>query len=214
MRRRSRRAEHRRCISATPQRLLWSIATGAEGDHFRSPISSSLPIDSTSLQVVRDDYALLGGASRNEGTDAAWEWQILCRPTKSINGCTRGNASGRREMERDEGGCTYARTRFIVTDQHVCPQGVIVGTGVIAIGMWSLLSPSDPPRCDRPIRQISKILFNSPECALRFTAERAFVGQGAASGAVRLAPSIGLYKRGFLRRFTGSTVQHLALELF
>ena len=63
-----------------------------------------------------------------------------------------------------------------------------MGTGVIAIGMWSLLSPSDPPRCDRPIRQISKILFNSPECALRFTADRAFVGQGAASGAAPTLP--------------------------
>jgi hypothetical protein len=39
------------------------------------------------------------------------------------------------------------------------------------------------------------------------------VGQGAASGAVRPAPAIRRYKRGFLRRFTGSTVQHLALEL-
>ena len=39
------------------------------------------------------------------------------------------------------------------------------------------------------------------------------MGQGAAFGAVRLAPSIGLYKRGFLRRFADSTVQHLALEL-
>ena len=77
----------------------------------------------------------------------------------------------------------------------------------------SPLSPSDPPRCDRPIRQILKILFHSPERALRFTADRAFVGQGAASGAVRPAPAIRRYKRGFLRRFAGSTVQHLALEL-
>ena len=109
MRRRSRRAEHRRCISATPQRLLWSIATGAEGDHFRSPISSSLPIDSTSLQVVRDDYALLGGASRKEG------------------------------------GCTYARSGLIVSDQHVCPEGVIVGRGHCEWDLVPLLSPSDPP---------------------------------------------------------------------
>ena len=76
-----------------------------------------------------------------------------------------------------------------------------------------MASPFAPPRCDRPIRQILKFLLNAPECALQSTADRAFVGQGAAFGAVRLAPSIGLYKRGFLRRFAGSTVQHLALEL-
>ena len=77
----------------------------------------------------------------------------------------------------------------------------------------SSLSPSDPPRCDRPIRQILKILFHSPDRVLCFRADRAFVGQGAASGAVRPAPAIRRYKRGFLRRFAGSTVQHLALEL-
>jgi hypothetical protein len=46
------------------------------------------------------------------------------------------------------------------------------------------LSPSDPPRCDRPIRQILKIVFNSPDRVLRFTVDRAFVGRGAAFGAV------------------------------
>ena len=37
----------------------------------------------------------------------------------------------------------------------------------------SPLSPSDQPRCDRPICQISKILFNAPDCALWFTVIRA-----------------------------------------
>ena len=56
-------------------------------------------------------------------------------------------------------------------------------------GVPSPLTPSDPPRCDRPICQILNILFNSPDRALRFTADRAFVGQGAASGAARPAPA-------------------------
>ena len=34
-------------------------------------------------------------------------------------------------------------------------------------------SPSDPPRCDRPSRQISELSPNSPDRALRFTAIRA-----------------------------------------
>ena len=34
-------------------------------------------------------------------------------------------------------------------------------------------SPSDPPRCDRPTRQISDFSPNSPDHALRFTAIRA-----------------------------------------
>ena len=61
-------------------------------------------------------------------------------------------------------------------------------------GVPSPLTPSDPPRCDRPIRQILKILFNSPDRVLCFRADRAFVGQGAASGAVRPAPASMLWR--------------------
>jgi hypothetical protein len=40
-----------------------------------------------------------------------------------------------------------------------------------------------------------KFFLTAPDLALRFKAERAFVGQGAASGAVRPAPAIRRHKR-------------------
>ena len=67
-------------------------------------------------------------------------------------------------------------------------------------------TPFDSPGCDRPIRQILKIHFNSPDRVLRFTADQAFVGQGAASGAVRPAPAIRLYKRGDFPRSSAAVV--------